>query len=193
MKKLMIAAAVAMIGVAANAALATWGMKSTEIAGPVGGDNTDGYGYLADGQIFLFVGDIVSASDSAFNFGEADYITDGGITGDFNWGNPNSNVELEKLGSTAADQAFALILIDQTGLTYTDLASYEGNYVLFTGTSKQGEIPDPEGGATTYYAKFLDGGSTYAGEWKTMAAPEPTSGLLLLLGVAGLALRRRRV
>ena len=32
-----------------------------------------------------------------------------------------------------------------------------------------------------------------AGEWKSMSAvPEPTSGLLLLLGVAGLALKRKR-
>ncbi|MCR5413849.1 MAG: PEP-CTERM sorting domain-containing protein, partial [Kiritimatiellae bacterium] len=31
-----------------------------------------------------------------------------------------------------------------------------------------------------------------AGNFKTAAVPEPTSGLLMLLGVAGLALRRRR-
>ena len=31
-----------------------------------------------------------------------------------------------------------------------------------------------------------------AGAWTATAVPEPTSGLLMLLGMAGLALRRRR-
>ena len=35
-------------------------------------------------------------------------------------------------------------------------------------------------------------GSGTAGAWTQAAVPEPTSGLLLLLGVAGLALRRKR-
>ena len=35
-------------------------------------------------------------------------------------------------------------------------------------------------------------GSGSAGAWTTSAVPEPTSGLLLLLGVAGLALKRKR-
>lgn len=34
--------------------------------------------------------------------------------------------------------------------------------------------------------------STTGGGWTSSAVPEPTSGLLMLLGVAGLALRRRR-
>ena len=47
---------------------------------------------------------------------------------------------------------------------------------------------------TSSQAAALDisGGYTGAGWYQTAAVPEPTSGLLMLLGMAGLALRRRR-
>ena len=44
--------------------------------------------------------------------------------------------------------------------------------------------------STTFSATALS--STYAGAGHWSAVPEPTSGLLMLLGMAGLALRRRR-
>ena len=38
----------------------------------------------------------------------------------------------------------------------------------------------------------LDSAAAAAGAWTAASVPEPTSGLLMLLGIAGLALRRRR-
>lgn len=192
MKKLMIVAVIVCAAAVSHGALAQWGMKSGEVAGPVGGANTDEYGYLAAGTIFLYVGDYVTASDSAFDFGSADFITTGGLTDAFNWGSPDEAGSLANLASTSAGQKFSLILVDQTGLDAIDLAKYEGNYVIYSGLSAEGSIPDPQGGPSTPLGKFLDNGSTYAGQWQTMAAPEPTSGILLLIGVAGLALKRKR-
>ena len=48
------------------------------------------------------------------------------------------------------------------------------------------------GGVLAFNPDTTVGKAGAAGVWTTAAVPEPTSGLLLLLGVAGLALRRRR-
>ena len=113
MKKLIIVAVIVCAATVSHGALAQWGMTSDSVAGPEGGKFTDGDGYLTAGTIFLYVGDYVTASDSAFKFGSADYITSGTIDTDYFWGSPNSQVTAANLTSTAADQKFSLILVDQ--------------------------------------------------------------------------------
>lgn len=197
MKKLMIVATIGLAAVCSYGAQFTWGFQAQGITAPGG---VEGQDYLMEGTAFLYIG-TVTASATAFNFAVADYVTSrSGFDSEYyTYGSTVAPVLHDVAGggkevtSTVADQAFTLILIDKAGATVADLAGYEGNYILYTGKSlSPGEIPSMTGGETQYYARFLDGESTYAGQWQTMAAPEPTSGILLLIGVAGLALKRKR-
>ena len=184
MKKLMIMASVVAMAYAASAASFTWGFANE-------GDYIDSKGDAFDsGTAFLFLG-TVTASESAFDLSGATYVTSAGYVDDYfgvidTSGMPSSDV----VASTTVGQTFSLLLFDQEGMTTSDLASFEGDYVLYTGSSEEGSLP---GVTVTKYAKFLRYGEVESSNWATMAAvPEPTSGLLMLLGMAGLALRRRR-
>ena len=77
------------------------------------------------------------------------------------------------------DTAYAAIL-------YVEGDNYMGNVATYTLTSdlnySMSDLSTKIGGLST-------GAAT---AWSTAAVPEPTSGLLMLLGMAGLALRRRR-
>lgn len=66
-------------------------------------------------------------------------------------------------------------------LSYLDPESSDVMYRVFANAADGGLLEMNDKGAGT------------AGAWMTTAVPEPTSGLLLLFGLAGLALRRKRV
>lgn len=106
-----------------------------------------------------------------------------------------------------ANNGSANVLYASSGKTL-DPGTYTGFFVIFdsasvvAGSSKYAVVSGAAGltqtiGESTAGLNFIAGNqSTFlnnASNWKSYGAvPEPTSGLLMLLGVAGLALKRKR-
>ena len=182
MKKLMIAAAIAVVSVVASAATFEWSAD--------GYNSVDWNGQYMEGGViaYLYVGDTVTASDKAFNFGTATAVDfSGQDTETYNFGAGKQTAgKLGTVTSDAGDQPFSIILVEDNGKS---LANYEGHYAIVTGDSAH--MTNPMDESDTWVA-FTSTKELAQGDWKAMAAPEPTSGLLLLLGVAGLALKRKR-
>ena len=103
-------------------------------------------------------------------------------------GNSSSSAKMSKLsGTTGDDFAANTKYYAQLVVTGKDGSKIESEVASFTTDSDAVfNINFTNGnGFDTAAAKI-----NYASGW--VAAPEPTSGLLLLLGVAGLALKRKR-
>ena len=193
MKKLMILASAAALACVANAGSCVWGFTGYDYLGPNGeGWNSDyEMNLFSGGKAFLYYG-TVTATESAFNIGTAKFIDSAlydeeGLT----YGNQDSNnrsVSAYLPDDVPAGEAYTLIMVDSDVST---LDGYEGKYVIYNGTGDAIKDPVTEKKFGDFSYAGAVGGEGLA--WQTMSnVPEPTSGLLLLLGVAGLALRRRR-
>ena len=196
MKKLMIAAAIICAAVMSQASQYAWGFTNGEIVDHTGGEN-----YLEGGTAMLYLGTVGFDSVKGWTFSDGATLLGTAAQNpdpDFNFGplsaGPSSPANDAVLA--AGGQAYTLILLEGSGIT--DLASYKGEgkyFYLETGLSEAGSYMAGED--PVYVAKMIsttsvgNGGATWT-EATTAAVPEPTSGLLLLLGVAGLALKRRR-
>ena len=172
MKKLLIVAAAVLCGTFAQAASINWAVT---------GATADQVGY----SVYM-----VSAISDAWTSG-ADVAADAAALGTGTSGTIVKSgrnyaipaTEASGAGITTSSSLYLVLVqsADAAGYTYVSMGDISG-LVYEPPASASGNF-------STTSAALLAG---TAGTFSSSPVPEPTSGLLMLLGVAGLALRRRR-
>ena len=200
MKKLIIAMAAVCAAAIANAGAVNWGSGALQTPGEGGALSGTKLTSTSGFNVSMYVWESLTASDLSYSAGDlytwyskvastsADPFggTLSAINGSVNMGTSATTAtavgsELTTTGGTSVYGAVLFVLSDSDGkdLWYMENA---------------GSVAAKAGATKTSLANLglkVGGGSSTTATTGT-AVPEPTSGLLLLLGMAGLALKRKR-
>jgi len=187
MKKLIMAAAVAVVAIAANAASINWTISNIYQPGSTADKIASG-----SGLVYIFCAQEVATS--AVTAALADTTTTLAQKSAYMSGNSIGSSALTGDGRVSTSSAWAKAAGDYTfyGVILENNALTEkGKYAITALTSSYGWDNTSDTVVGLGNQKTL---TQNASSWSTVAqsVPEPTSGLLMLLGMAGLALRRRR-
>ena len=164
MNKLIVAALAVALGFAAQAGSFNWSYASN--SAELDYNVYVILGSTVDTSTWESAADIPSANNAAVaKSGKSAYKATGAV---------------DDASITSYDQQAIFVLVNKAGDQYkiTDAAVIGSEYVMIGQDTGKGNYP-----------------VSFSGDWKDFGGsdvPEPTSGLLLLLGVAGLALRRKQ-
>lgn len=183
MKKLMIALVAVAVAAVSQAASINWGGAislpdgMTEVAAGTSAYLVYSASTFSDTGSLKFDGTDLKSGDSTIASTVSTYnITDSDASG---W---SFMATYDKSGSDV-NGYYAILVGDAVAANNYSFYSFE-----VTGTTAQSTAVDGIGGHNWDPDYLTQGGYTVA----AASVPEPTSGLLILLGMAGLALRRRR-
>ena len=184
MKKLMIILAAIAMAASVNAANVMWSAANVF---EMGSSTTKATGYTAfflstvdmfNGETQLVKGYSLEAATASLAAGDISFL-ETYATSSKALSNGSGAATATTQASNGQSWTGYLVILDGT------LESAEYAYITSTATKATGATG---GQATLMFAS--NPGTQTAGNW--YAVPEPTSGLLMLVGLAGLALRRRR-
>ena len=183
MKRLMLAMATAIIAATVQAASVSWSTVAMFDDTGTGSKVKDGakvYVYLMDKTTYDGMTDIWASYGADVLAGGSNAANAGGsATGKYT----NKATVSAPKDTAVANTAYYAAIITTFG-TGDAMKYYAEKASVTTG----------DDGNASFSAGIgkLDSATAAAGAWTTASVPEPTSGLLMLLGIAGLALRRRR-
>ena len=193
MKKLMIMAALALSAVVSQAASVQWTISN--VSGPDGSLLGEGKAYVffvqqdsgkADTSSWASIATkeafVAALADANFSY-TFDDLKDGTAAGTWSYNTTTASaIEQGSIGLSGLTKYSVYAVITDTE-TITD----DTKFMVTSATTASSTYGDSAG--TT--KSFSIGSQTTASQnWANV--PEPTSGLLMLVGLAGLALRRRR-
>ena len=184
MKKLIIAAAALAVGVVAQASTVAWGLNNVVSVNGSALDSGSVYVFFVQGNSKADTSAWADISDkagltAALAGATYDYTVASGAAGNFS----KSAMALSDVGvQPSTKYSVYAVILDTIGVTD------DSNFFVTAATAASTTFSDASALSKSY--SLSAAASATASNWQSV--PEPTSGLLMLLGLAGLALKRKR-